>query len=74
MRSPRHEVLRQILIERRQRRGLSQTEVARRLGRSQTFVSAVERGQRRVTVIEFLEMCEAIGFDPHTVIRRLLKS
>jgi transcriptional regulator with XRE-family HTH domain len=72
--SPRHEALRHILIERRKRAGLSQQEVAARLGRNQTFVSAVERGQHRVTVVEFLEMCEAIGFDPHAVIRRLVKS
>jgi transcriptional regulator with XRE-family HTH domain len=73
MRSPRHDALRQILMQRRHRAGLSQAEVANRLKRGQTFVSAVERGQHRVTVVEFLEICEAIGFDPHAVIRRLKK-
>jgi transcriptional regulator with XRE-family HTH domain len=50
---------------------MSQQEVADKIGRGQTFVSAVERGQHRVSVLEFLELAEAIGFDPSAAIRRL---
>jgi hypothetical protein len=53
---------------------LSQQEVAARLGRNQPFASAAGRGQNPVTIVEFLEFCEAIGFDPHAVIRQLVKS
>ncbi len=56
--SPRHEILRRLLKERRQRADLSQQEVADRIGRGQTFVSAVERGQHRVSVLEFLDFAE----------------
>jgi HTH-type transcriptional regulator/antitoxin HipB len=34
----------------------------------------MENGQRRVDVIEFLELAEIIGFDPHAVIDALLKT
>jgi transcriptional regulator with XRE-family HTH domain len=72
--SPRHEILRRLLKERRQQAGLSQQEVADRIGRGQTFVSAVERGQHRVSVLEFLDFAEAIGFDAATALRRVAKA
>jgi transcriptional regulator with XRE-family HTH domain len=67
--SPRHEILRRLLKERRERASLSQQEVADRIGRGQTFVSAVERGQHRVSVLEFLDFAEAIGFDAAAALR-----
>jgi Helix-turn-helix domain len=48
-------VLRRLPKEHRERANLSQREVADRIERGQTFVSAVERGQHRVSVLEFLE-------------------
>jgi HTH-type transcriptional regulator/antitoxin HipB len=71
--SPRHDVLRRLIRERRQKAEMSQVELAQQIGRGQTFVSAVERGQHRVSVLEFLELAEAIGFDPSAAIRRLAK-
>lgn len=73
LRSPRHEELRKLLIERRMRAGLKQEDVATRIGRSQQFVSKVEKGQHRVTVVDLLEFAEAIGFDPAAAVRRLAK-
>jgi transcriptional regulator with XRE-family HTH domain len=69
--SARHEILRRLLKERRERANLSQQEVADRIGRGQTFVSAVERGQHRVSVLEFLDFAEAIGFDAAVELRRV---
>jgi transcriptional regulator with XRE-family HTH domain len=62
------------LRERRERANLSQQEVGNRIGRGQTFVSAVERGQHRVSVLEFLDFAEAIGFDAAAVLRRVAKA
>jgi transcriptional regulator with XRE-family HTH domain len=72
--SPRHETLRRLLKERRQRAYLSQQEVANLIRRGQTFVSAVERGQHRVSVVEFLDFAEAIGFDAAAALRRVAKA
>jgi transcriptional regulator with XRE-family HTH domain len=66
--------LRRLLRERRERANLSQQEVGNRIGRGQTFVSAVERGQHRVSVLEFLDFAEAIGFDAAAVLRRVAKA
>jgi transcriptional regulator with XRE-family HTH domain len=71
--TPRHDALRRLLIERRQRAGLTQTELAERLGRNQRYVSRIERGEHRVTVIDLVELAEAIGFDAMAVVRRIVK-
>ena len=60
-----------LLVEERQNAGLSQQELADRLGRPQTYVSKCERGTRRMDVVEFLEIAEVIGFDPVAFIKRL---
>jgi transcriptional regulator with XRE-family HTH domain len=71
--SPQHEELRRLLVERRQRAGLTQKEVAERLGRTQRFISRVENGSHRVTVVELIEFGLVLRFDPTTAIRRVMK-
>lgn len=72
LQSPRHEALRCFLIEKRKKAGLTQTEVAKKLKRYQSFVATVETGQRKIDVVELLAFAEAIGFDPREAIKRLL--
>jgi transcriptional regulator with XRE-family HTH domain len=72
--SPQHEELRRLLIERRQRAKLTQRQVAAKLGRPQRFISRVETGVHRVTVVELLELAEAMGFDPMAALRRVAKA
>jgi transcriptional regulator with XRE-family HTH domain len=72
--SPRHEALRALLVENRKKAGLTQAEVAAKLGRYQSYVAMVEGGQRRVDVVEFLDLAKAIGFDPQRAIKRLART
>jgi transcriptional regulator with XRE-family HTH domain len=72
-RSPRQARLQEILISRRAAAGLTQEEVAQRLRRPQSFVSKYETGERRLDVVEFVEVAEAIGFDVRTFISDLIK-
>ena len=51
--------------------GLTQIDVAKRLGRPQSFVSKCESGERRIDVVEFLAFCRVIGIDAASVIRQL---
>ena len=67
----RYDRLRILLIEAREEAGLTQVELGKKLRRPQAFVSKIERGLRRVDVLEFLEIARAIGFDPHEFIDRL---
>jgi transcriptional regulator with XRE-family HTH domain len=65
----KHERLRQLLVEARKRADLTQQELAQRLSRPQSFVSKIERGERRLDVIEFFEVVGAIGIDGYTLLR-----
>jgi len=56
--------LREQLIQARKSVALTQVELAVRLGRPQSFVSKYERGERRLDIIEFCEVCRALGNDP----------
>lgn len=48
----------------REERGVSQVELARRLGRPQQFVSYFETGVRRIDLVEFVVIVRALGGDP----------
>ncbi len=45
----------------REASGLTQREVADRLGRSQSFVAKCEQGHNRVDVAQLVEFCRALG-------------
>ena len=65
-----YRVLIDALAKARRVSGLTQTGLAARLGKPQSFVSKYERGERRLDVIEFLTVARALGQDPF----RLLQS
>jgi transcriptional regulator with XRE-family HTH domain len=67
----RYERFRNLLIDARKEKGLTQQDVAGRLERPQSFVSKYERGERRLDVVEFLEVADALGIDPHKLLRAL---
>jgi len=71
--TPRHRILRDFLGEKREKAGLTQHEVSARLQRPQSFIASIETGQRRVDVVELLDLAKAIGFDPHEAVQRLAK-
>lgn len=57
----------------RERAGLRQAQVARALGRHQPFIATLESGQRRIDVVELIELAEAIGFDPSRLLKKVQK-
>jgi transcriptional regulator with XRE-family HTH domain len=61
-----------MLIEARTRAGVTQVELAARLGRPQPFISFVERGERRIDVIEFYAIMMALDVEPETAFRDLV--
>jgi len=63
-------LLRRLLAARKLAK-LTQQDLARRLGKPQSFVSKYERRERRLDVIEYLSITRAIGADPHEIIREL---
>jgi len=67
----RYQTLLDLLLEARDNAGLTQKELANRLGRPQSFVSKTENAERRLDVIEFMDVCRGIGADPFELLRRL---
>lgn len=57
----------------RRQAGLSQVEVAQKVGERQQWVALVEAGQRRISVVEFIALADAIGFDPAKAIKKISK-
>ena len=60
-----------LLVEARNEAGLTQHQLAEKLGRPQSFVSKVEHGDRRLDVIEFLEFCRLLQCDPYALLKRI---
>jgi transcriptional regulator with XRE-family HTH domain len=64
MRSFHSEAYQEFLVRWRRARedaGLTQEEVAKRLGRPQSYVSKCESGERRVDVIELVDFAKLYG-------------
>lgn len=72
--TPRYDRLRAVLVEARTAAGLSQAELAQHLKRPQSFVSKYERGERRLDVVEFLEVTDALGVKPAKLIEQIQRS
>jgi HTH-type transcriptional regulator/antitoxin HipB len=70
----RHEALTAFLVERRKIASLRQVDLAKRLGRTQSYVSHIEIGQKRIALIELIEWAEAIGFDSEEAITEIAKT
>ena len=60
-----------LLVDARRRAGLTQAELAAALTRPQSYVSKFERGERRIDVIELLDIAAALRTDPCNFLRRL---
>jgi DNA-binding transcriptional regulator YiaG len=60
-----------VLISMREETGLSQRGLSKKLKKVATYVSKYERGERRLDLIEFLEIAKALKADPCDVINKL---
>ena len=67
-RSPRQLRRQELLTSGRVAADLTQHELATLLKRSQSFVSKYESGERRLNVIELIEVSDAIGVDPRQIV------
>jgi len=60
-----------LMVQARKAAGLTQQELADRLHKPQSFVAKYEGGERRIDVVEFLTVCQAIGADPAKLLKSL---
>lgn len=67
--TPRYETVIARLVEARNAAALTQAEVADRLGKPQSYVAKYEGGERRLDIVEFVDLCSALNADQHEILR-----
>jgi transcriptional regulator with XRE-family HTH domain len=55
----------------RERAGLTQRQLADKIGESQWFVARSETGSRRIDIAEFIEFCVGCGVEPAEALKEL---
>lgn len=60
-----------MLVDQRKRLNWSQENLAHRLGRHQQFVSRFELGERRLDVVEFVDIARTLGMNATTLIEAI---
>jgi transcriptional regulator with XRE-family HTH domain len=66
--SKRHKRLVELVTAERKNAGIRQVQLAKKLKKSQTWIARLEGGERRLDVIELIELAEAIGFDARAIV------
>jgi transcriptional regulator with XRE-family HTH domain len=67
----RGEMLLATLKRLREKRGLTQAQLAKRFGRPQSLVAKIESGERKLDVCQFIDYMETLEADAASVVREL---
>ena len=62
----------QVIVSARQEAGLRQSDLALKLNKDQSFVSNIERDQRRVDILEFYMLAKSLETDPIELFKRAI--
>jgi transcriptional regulator with XRE-family HTH domain len=73
LRSKGHKALITLLVTTRENAGLTQRDLAARLKRPHSFIGRIEAGERRVDVIEFIEISRVLEVDPRLLFGSLVE-
>jgi transcriptional regulator with XRE-family HTH domain len=71
--SPEHRALRELLVKERHKARLTQQKLAKKLARPQSYIAKYEGGERRLDVVEFIDLARALGADPLRLLRAVLR-
>ncbi|MBN9787669.1 XRE family transcriptional regulator [Pseudonocardia sp. TMWB2A] len=71
LRTPRQILLQSLLVEARKAKGLTQAELAETLNKPQSFVAKYENGERRIDVVEFVDITAALGVSAADLLARI---
>lgn len=70
--SPDYARLIALLVAARQKAGMRQRQLAERLDVPQSFIAKYENRERRLDLLEFVAVAQAIGADPVKLLREFL--
>ena len=60
------------IIEARRTRGLTQRDLAERLGKPRSFVSKIENRERRLDFVEFVVVARALDISPTNLLAKVV--
>ncbi len=72
LRTSGHRKLIAVLTKTRKAAGLTQRDLAARLKRPHSFIGRLEAGERRLDVVEFMEMAKALEVEPAKLFAQLI--
>ena len=67
----RYRLFLRLLIKERRNRKITQTQLAALLQKPQSYVSKYENGERRLDVVEFLDIADRLDVNPSKFIEKL---
>ena len=71
--SDEYEALIEKVIDARKLAGITQVELAKALGRPQSFISKYEAGERRLDPVEYIKIMLVLGADPLQALASFVK-
>lgn len=67
----RYKLFLNLLVQERKDRGITQVSLAKRLDKPQSYVSKYENGERRLDIVEFLDIAACLELDAAAFIQKL---
>ncbi|PIE46650.1 MAG: transcriptional regulator [Gammaproteobacteria bacterium] len=61
----------QILVKTRKQSVITQQQLADKLKKPQSYIAKTEKYERKLDILEFIELCEALGLTASEVIKEI---
>lgn len=68
-----YQLLLQLLVATRKKANITQQELAKKLGKNQSYISKYENSERRLDMIEVIAIMKAMGANPTELMNNILK-
>jgi transcriptional regulator with XRE-family HTH domain len=62
------------LRQHRQEKQFTMRQLGKKMGIHHSWVGKVEQGERRLDIVEYLRICDALGIDPHEGLNIITKA
>ncbi|WP_407675209.1 helix-turn-helix domain-containing protein [Pasteurella atlantica] len=60
------------MISTRKKQGITQQQIANKLNKPQSYIAKIERCERKLDILEFIELCEAMNTSPITILQKFV--
>ncbi|MGO4712183.1 helix-turn-helix domain-containing protein [Bradyrhizobium sp. 2TAF24] len=71
LRTSRQQLLLSLLVQARKAKGMTQADVAAALDRPQSFVAKYENNERRIDVVEFIDIAGVLGVSSVDILSKI---